>query len=51
MTLSYDPELPTSDTPNKSVFESLIKNDYHVKFYASSSKIGQVMAIVVHAPL
>ena len=46
--LVHDP--PTSDAPDLSVFEPLVKNYYHAKFRASSSKIDQVMAILVHDP-
>ena len=47
----YAPEPPTSDAPDLSVFEPLVKNYYHAKFWAFSSKIDQVMAILVHDPL
>ena len=50
MTPSYAPEPPTSDTPDLSVFDPLVKNYYHAKFQASSSKIDQFMAILVHDP-
>ena len=49
--LVHDPPLtplnpPTSDTPDLSVFEPLAKNYYHTKFWASSSKIDQVIELV-----
>ena len=40
----------TSDAPDLSAFEPLVKNYYHAKFWASSSKIDRVMAILVHDP-
>ena len=40
---SYAPEPPTSDTPDQYVFESLVKNYYHAKLCASSSKIERIM--------
>ena len=51
MTLFYGPEPQTSDSPDKSVFERLVKSYYHAKFWASGSEIDQVMAILVHDPL
>ena len=50
MTPSYAPEPPTFDAPDYSVFEHLVKSYYHVKFWAFSLKIDQVMAILVHDP-
>ena len=47
---SYAPEPPTSDAPDQSVFERLVKSYYHAKFWASSSKIDRVMAILAHDP-
>ena len=41
---------PHSDLPDQSVFESLVKSYYHAKFWASSLKLDQVMAILVHDP-
>ena len=51
--LVHDPPLtplnpPTSDAPDLSVFEPLVKKYYHAKFRASSSKINHVMAIFVY---
>ena len=39
---------PISDSPDQSLFERLVKSYYHVKFWASCSKIYHVMAILVH---
>ena len=43
----HDPPLtplpPTSDVPDQSVFQCLVKSYYHAKSWASSSKIEQVM--------
>ena len=50
MTPSYAPEPPTSDAPDLSAFEPLVKNYYNAKFWVSSSKIDRVMAILVHDP-
>ena len=47
---SYAPEPPISDAPDQSVFECLVKNFFHAKFHASSSKIDQVMAILANDP-
>ena len=50
MTPSYAPEPSTCDASDQSVFERLVKSYYHAKFWAASSKIDQVMAILVHDP-
>ena len=50
MTPSYAPVSPTSDAPDLSVFERLVKRYYLTKFQASSSKIDRFMAILVHDP-
>ena len=47
---SYTPEPPTFDAPDQSVFEPLVKSYYHPKFWASSSKIDQVMVNFVLQP-
>ena len=47
---SYAPETPICDAPDQSVFERLVKSYYHAKFWASSSKIDQIMTILVHNP-
>ena len=47
---SYALKPPTSDNPDHFVFELLVKNYYHAKFWASNSKIDQVMAILVLDP-
>ena len=41
-----DPETPTCDAPEQSVFERLVKSYYHTKFWTSSSKIDRVTAIL-----
>ena len=46
MTPLLRPLTPTSDAPDLSVFEPLVKNYYHAKFRASSSKIDQVIGLV-----
>ena len=43
-----NPEPPTCDASDQSVLERLVKSYYHAKFWGSSSKIEQVMAILVH---
>ena len=45
MNSSYAPEPPTTDAAHLFVVEHLDKNYYHVKFWASSSKINLIMAI------
>ena len=50
MTPLLCPEPPTSDAPDHSVFECFVKSYYHAKFWASSSKIGRVMVILVYTP-
>ena len=42
---SYAPEPPTSDAPDLSAFEPLVKNYYHAKFWASSLKNGWVIGL------
>ena len=47
---SCAPEPPTSEAPVQSVFDHLINCYYNAKFWASSSKIDRIMAILVHDP-
>ena len=49
--LVHDPPLmPLKPQPVMFVFERLVKSYYHVKFWASSSKIDRVMSILMHDP-
>ena len=50
MNPDYAHEPPSSDAPDQCVFEHFVKRYYHAKFWASSSKIYQVMAILVKDP-